>query len=347
MKPFLRVSWIIPALASVFLLAFTPMLGKREEAQHRTQPQPFVRAQPIQGASPDVYLVDVTVLNISSIDLTAGTYAVDFYISFICRKPPCRNEPNWDIMNATEVIEPEDQGTSIPFKIYDYRLKATLIGLVDYTFHPFDYLYVDIFIEDKKYGSEDLTYEYHSLEVDPMLFNPSGWYYRPERNGGETFAVTYAGDPTAYARLNMWLFLERDPFGAFMKSIFAALVIVMVGMLSYLMRVEDAGERLALTSSTLVAVVLYHISLVAGVPATGYLTFVDKFMIATYVVVFLSLAVSVQAMVYVNNGQKKKAEILHKRTRWTVPILWILLMAYVFLYHLIIPYNKLIQTGGG
>jgi hypothetical protein len=160
-------------------------------------------------------------------------------------------------------------------------------------------------------------------------------------------AISYPLDETKYDRIDIWMFLERDRFGAFMKTIFAALVIVLVGMLSYLLRVEDAKERLALTSSTLVAIVLYHISLVASVPATGYLTFVDKFMVATYVVIFLSLVVSVLLMVYVNNGQNARAEKLHLRTRWTIPVLWILLMAYVFVFQLAIPYNRLLLIGGG
>ncbi|MFN8414626.1 MAG: hypothetical protein U0Z26_19770 [Anaerolineales bacterium] len=297
--------------------------------------------------SGDVYLVDITALNISGIDLSAGTYDVDFYITFICKTPPCTHEPAWDVMNSTEEISPQDQGTSIPFKEYDYRLKTTLIAKVDYQFYPFDYLYIEMFIEDKEHTSQELTYQLDSIEVDSMLFNPSGWYYRPQYNGGETNPVSYFGDPETFDRLDVWMFLERDRFGAFMKTIFAAIVIVMIGMLSFLMRPDSVTERLGLTSSTLVAIVLYHISLVAGVPATGYLTFVDKFMIATYVVVFFSLVVSVMLMVNVNKGNLERAEKIHQLTRWTVPSVWILLMIYVFVFELVIPYQQLLVAGGG
>jgi len=70
-------------------------------------------------------------------------------------------------------------------------------------------------------------------------------------------------------------------------------------------------------------------------------------MVATYVVIFLSLVVSVLLMVYVNNGQNARAEKLHLRTRWTIPVLWILLMGYVFVFQLAIPYNRLLLIGGG
>lgn len=296
---------------------------------------------------PDVYYVYITVLNISNIDLSAGTYAVDFFISFICETPPCQYEPHWDVMNATEIIDPEDQGTTIPFEEYDFRLKTTLIGYVDYTFYPFDYLYVDIIIEDKEYSSDQLVYRSAVVDVDPMLFNPSGWYYKPQYNGSENDIAVYPNDDVSYNRLYIWLFMERDRFSGFMKTIFAALVIVLVGMLSFLMKAEAAGERLALVSSTLVAVVLYHISLVSGVPATGYLTFIDKFMIGTYAVVFISLVVSVAMMVYKNNDQLDKAEQLHRRTRWVIPLLWVFLMVGVFVVELILPYSQMLSANGG
>ncbi len=325
------------SLAATFLLAFNPMTAHQENAS------PMPQAQ----SKPDVYLIDITVLNISAIDLNAGTYTVDMFISLVCQNAPCQHEPNWDVMNATEDVDPIDQGTSIPFTSYDYRLKTTLIGLVDYSFYPFDYLYIEMFIEDKKLDSNQINYQLASLEVDAMLFNPSGWFYKPEQNGFAVTLVSYPTDTKQFDRIDIWMFLERDRFGAFMKTIFAALVIVLVGMLSYLLRVEDANERLALTSSTLVAIVLYHISLVASVPATGYLTFVDKFMVANYVVIFISLVVSVMLMVYFNNEENEKAKRLHLRTRWSVPLLWVFLMAYVFIFQLIIPYNNLLLAGGG
>jgi hypothetical protein len=69
-------------------------------------------------------------------------------------------------------------------------------------------------------------------------------------------------------------------------------------------------------------------------------------MVATYVVIFLSLMVSVLLMVYVNNQQIHRAEKLHLNTRWTIPALWVVLMIYVFVFQLAIPYNRLLLSGG-
>lgn len=329
---------LIFLFAVIFVLsAFAPMRTAPKEQHARL-------ARHTAQTSADVYNVQVIVLNLFDIDLNAGTYSMDFYLMFSCADSPCEREPKWDVLNSTSGLDVQDQGTSIPFTYYEYRVKADMIGRVDYTYYPFDYLYVDVYIEDKEYSSDEISYEYSSIIVDPYLFNPAGWFHNKNYDGGATYVIEYGDPDITFDRLNLWLFLERDWFGAFMKTVFAAIVIVMIGMLSYLMKTNATTERLALVSSTLVAIVLYHISLVAGVPATGYLTFIDKFMIWTYLIVFLSLVVSVMMMVLVNGGKQEKAERLHAQTRWLVPLLWIAIMAYVFIFELIIPYKQLLTA---
>ena len=336
-KSFRYLSFLFIALIAIVLSAFAP--ARKQVSEHGTF---RASAEPAAQSASDVYEVEIIVLNLFNIDLNAGTYSMDFYLMLTCKDAPCEREPEWDVLNSTSGLDVQDQGVGVPFEYYEYRVKADMIGRVDYQFYPFDYLYIDVFIEDKSYDSTQLSYEYLNISVDPHLFNPAGWRHNGNYDSGETYAIYY-GDPTVtYDRLAIWLFLERDWFGAFMKTIFAAIVIVMIGMLSYLMKADATTERLALVSSTLVAIVLYHISLVSGVPATGYLTFIDKFMIWTYLIVFLSLVVSVIMMVYVNAGKQEKAERLHSWTRWVVPSLWIVIMTCVFIFELFIPYNQLL-----
>ena len=338
-KSFRYLSFLFVALTAIVLSAFAPV---RKPANEHDVFHGSLAPAAQSGA--DVYDVEIIVLNLFNIDLNAGTYSMDFYLMFTCEDAPCERVPEWDVLNSTSGLDIQDQGVSVPFEYYEYRVKADMIGRVDYKFYPFDYLYIDVFIEDKSYDSSQLSYEFLNVTVDQNLFNPAGWLHNGGYDGGETYVIFYGDPAITYDRLDVWLFLERDWFGAFMKTIFAAIVIVMIGMLSYLMKADATTERLALVSSTLVAIVLYHISLVSGVPATGYLTFIDKFMIWTYLIVFLSLVVSVMMMVYVNAGKQEKAERLHSWTRWVVPALWIVIMASVFIFELIIPYNKLLTN---
>lgn len=344
MKNFLRNSWLGLSVFAVLMMLVIPVWHPVHAREQQKGGEP-AQSSAMQTAK-DVYLVEVIVLNLSSIDLTTGTYSMDFYLMFTCETQPCAREPQWDILNSVS-LETEDQGVTRQFEYYEYRVKAELIGKVDYNFYPFDYLYVDLYIEDKEAESSELAYQYTGISVDQVLFNPAGWYHNQAYDGAEEFNITYGDPEEEYARLNVWLFLERDWLGAFIKTIFAAIVIVMIGMLSFLMKADAISERLALVSSTLVAVVLYHISLVASVPATGYLTFTDKFMVWTYLIVFASLIISVLMMIYANAGKADLAERIHARTRLLIPIVWVVIMIYVFAAELYIPYNIMLATDHG
>ena len=344
MKKFLRTSWLGLTIFAILSLLVLPTWRSVQAREPRMFGE-TARSSAARSAR-DVYLVEVIVLNLSSIDLTTGTSSMDFYLMLTCETPPCSREPAWDILNSVS-LESEEQGTSREFEYYEYRVKAELIGKVDYTFYPFDYLYVDLYIEDKEASSSEVAYKFQDISVDSVLFNPAGWYHCPTYDGAETFDVMYGNAGDQFSRLNVWLFLERDWFGAFIKTIFAAIVIVLIGMLSFLMKADAISERLALISSTLVAVVLYHISLVASVPATGYLTFTDKFMVWTYLIVFASLIVSVLMMIYSNAGKIELAERIHMRTRFLIPIVWVVIRVYVFAFDLFIPYNIMTSTNEG
>ena len=150
-----------------FLLAFTTTPVKQMVASST----PAVDSAP---AGLDVYLVDITLLNISDINISAGTFQVDMYVKFVCKDPPCQYEPHWDVMNAVQDIAPVEQGTSVPFQSYNYRLKTSMIGSVDYTYYPFTYICFHVFIEDKMYNNQELTYKLNSLRPDKVLFNPAG-----------------------------------------------------------------------------------------------------------------------------------------------------------------------------
>lgn len=327
-KLFCQRPWFLLVLPALFALAFFPSQSQAAQAQ-----------PPAQAES--IYDVAIILLNISNIDIGAGSYDLDFYISFYCAEPPCASEPNWDIMNTMDKIEPALQGAPIPFDEYHYRVKAKLLGYIDYTFYPFDYLLVDLYIEDKELGSSSIAYRLSSITTDRYLFNPKGWNYTLDPNAWQTEDISYFAEAETYSRLNISLLLEREWSGAFMKTLFAAIVIVLIGLLAFLMRHDESTERLALTSSTMLGIILYNLSITSNLPTIGYMTFTDKFMIVCYVTVFLSLLVSVLLMVFINLEQHELAQKLHRATRWIIPTLWVLAMALVFAFGLFAPYQAM------
>jgi hypothetical protein len=116
-----------------------------------------------------------------------------------------------------------------------------------------------------------------------------------------------------------------------MKGLFAAIVIVAVGMLSFLMNESEARDRIALTSGTLASAIFYHMTLTASVPPVGYLTYADRFMILQYVFITAALGSAISLFLLQrteNNTAEHKilAAQIHRTTRWMIPSFWIVAM---------------------
>jgi hypothetical protein len=90
--------------------------------------------------------------------------------------------------------------------------------------------------------------------------------------------------------------------------------------------------RLATISSSLVASAMFHISIASQIPPVGYLTFADKFMMLTYMILLLSFFLNIAIFVMQSKGKKETAHRFHK---WCymlvfnlVPILYVCLFLF-------------------
>jgi hypothetical protein len=98
------------------------------------------------------------------------------------------------------------------------------------------------------------------------------------------------------------------------------------------MKPDVAGERLALTSSTLLALILFHINLNSSIPPLNILTFADKFMIVNYIAAAISTGIAAILLVLNDNGQHEAAARLNGWSRWIMPPLWAILLLLITNY---------------
>ena len=250
-------------------------------------------------------------------------------------------------MNATGGAEIEEQTSDTKGDtVHYYRIRVPLASNLILKDFPFDYHYLTMHMEDKILGEDELTYQFDPSKsgVDDFAI-VSGWEVEKTLNG-EIIPHNYAIYESPYSRLVFSVAIYHPWFSSFMKGLFAAVVIIMVGMLSFLMKYDEIGERLALTSSTLVGAILFHLTLTASIPPVGYMTFADKFMLANYVILFAALAVTVRLMLFVNAEQHEKAQKLHVYTQWLIPALWLALTVYLIVFGMSIPLWEYIAKFG-
>ncbi len=122
--------------------------------------------------------IGLYVLNVGGLDLTTGSYWMDFYLTILCDKP-CKPQP--DIMNAAGEPEIEDQtGGTHGGTFYSFRIRADMLTAMDLADFPFDEHKLVVLIEDKVAGVEDLSFwaDDTLAGVDENV-NVAGWTLKP------------------------------------------------------------------------------------------------------------------------------------------------------------------------
>lgn len=324
-----RRMWMVyVALLVVFLLALSPILLRSAQAAKPATPQPAPAIIQDSQNKTEFVKIGVYVMSVGALDMLTGSYKMDFYLSFKC--PKACDPSKFDIMNA-QSFEWEDQtGDNLNGTFYSYRVRADLLTELDLRHYPFDSHELPVKIEDKQLTTDKLVFvpdeKLSGIDENVVV---SGWQLSPVWYE-EVVDHDYTIFGESYSRYRFYVTIHHPWFASFMKGLFAAIVIVMVGMLSFLMRYNEISERLALTTSTLVGAILYHLTLTSSIPPVGYLTFADEFMIINYVIIFAALFVTIMLMWYVNEGNRDaEARRLHERTRWVIPGAWVVLMIVV------------------
>lgn len=259
-------------------------------------PAPAAAGSPTAARGPAVIRVGVYLLNVGKLDIGAGTYSMDLYVSFRC-DTDC-NPSNFDVLNGRVTAEKNDDDPR--FKVY--RLRGELMSQFDLRSFPFDAHRLSISFEDRLLQDTQLVYEpdlpmtgiHPSAVVVGWKLDPS-WQVRVDRD-------TYAVYGQSYSRVTFSIGAHRPRLSAFLKNLTPALIIAMSGFLALLMGADKATPRLTLTTSALVGSVLFHINMTSSMPPIGYLTFGDRFMLINYLGLVVVLMVNVRVLAITESG---------------------------------------------
>jgi len=295
---------------------------------HKSFPDPPTADQ-LDGK--EAVKIGVYILSVGNLDTTISRYSVDFFLNFACVTPGC-DPSNFDLMNAGAGPEIEDQSDEAEAgQYYYYRIRATMRTNLDLRNFPFDSHDLEIEIEDKNKTDAEYVYivDPEQSGIDSSVY-VAGWDLEPSITGNVT-SHNYDVYEEAYSRARFHISIGHPWFSSFMKGLFAAIVIVAVGMLSFLMKPEDAGDRIELTSATLASAIFYHLTLTSSIPPVGYLTYADRFMILQYIFITIALVVAVglfllQSGKDADTDQMELVNQIHNTTRWSIPLLWVVSM---------------------
>ncbi len=273
------------------------------------------------AAQPEVIKVGIYLIRAGSLDISTGAIDVDFYIEFACPSE-CGDKTDFEIINGTNKSKPVLLADADSKTNPTYRVAATVFQEVNLRQYPFDSHEIKIIIESSNYDSTQVAYEVNNATtaIDPNVFI-LGWDldHTPK---AEIVDQYYKAWNLHYTRYEFKANLSKPPLAGWLKGLLPAIFIALGSLFALYITSKNIGNRVTIITSALVASVLYHLNFTSRVPAIGYLTFGDTFMIINYIIILISLALTIWS---IRTENAELAARVNKTEIILLPILWIVL----------------------
>ncbi|MCX7806503.1 MAG: hypothetical protein N3A38_15150 [Planctomycetota bacterium] len=250
--------------------------------------------------------VGVYILNMGKLDVTSGSFSVDFYLSL--KSEGGEIPETFEFLNGRAAsIEKLLDRPSEKF----YRVLANLTTPIDFQRFPFDAQQLQIVIEDKQNTIGEVVYVPDGTEsgMDPGVFFPgwkiTGWTSHSGRHDYPPYGETFS-------KYVFTVNIERIKLNSFIKTFLPVLFMMLIVASSFILNPDQSNTRLATISSSLVASAMFHISISNQIPPVAYLTFADKFMLTTYFILLSSFFLNIAIFVLQSREKKEPAARFHR-----------------------------------
>jgi len=282
---------------------------------------------PDQANEPTKVLVGIYVLNIGKLDMSTGSYTIDFYIDLVSDRP--YSIENIEFMNgyvnsiAKNLDDPHEK---------TYRIQASLFTNVNLRSYPFDEHKLPIEIEDRINTTRSLIYVFDaknsSIDSDATLI---GWELKGFSGG--SIPHFYSIYNATFSRFVFDVDIKRETATSGVKLLLPVFLIILVSLLSLLFKGDRVSTRITVNSTMLLATILLHLRMEEGLPSISYLTFADEFMVLTYVILIAVLISGVLLALYSERKDYQRANDIYKYSLRIIPIITIAL--YIVLFSLL------------
>jgi hypothetical protein len=270
--------------------------------------------------------VGVLLVNVEKVDLAASSYRLDFYLWFRFNSSEIGLDDvkEFEFVNGYptkyEIYSSEEQG------YLEYRVRGDFIKTFDFSRYPYETHKLTIELEHKNLNASFLSFEADPTSNVDDTVNVAGWEIEgfdasvtEHSYGNETYSETYS-------RFIFSITLKRPVISSFIKSALPIAVITTISLLAFFISPQNFAQRIGLGVTTLLSATAFHLSLLSGIPPTGYLTLADRMMLAVYTIFLYNLSVSVYIMKLVDAKKTEDAQKFNKKALKILPILIIVLI---------------------
>jgi len=259
----------------------------------------------------DVVFVGLDFFRINDVNLQKMAFDAEFFLWFKWMSDKI-NVEEITILNASassRALLKEDLGASVKYRAY--RCKGSYVNSFNLEYFPFDRQSLPVTLGHKSKNSTHvmLVVDSRHMAFDPVQeIYPQEWtYVNKEHDAGmHRFDSTY-GDPDYrlgkgykskiyFSTATVSVTLKRIILPYLFNTFLPLLVILLITVFIFRIPVEQFALRFNLSMTSLLSVLVYHLTQKSALPRIGYLMALDYYFIVAYMFVLTLIAFNVFAM---------------------------------------------------
>jgi hypothetical protein len=240
---------------------------------------------------------------------------------------PFTNQFRWHKTFWIHQWFPDKNWSWLKLFIPGYRVKGAFITSFDFSRYPFESHLLPVQLEHNNHDITELVYVPDLDSGTEKSANVAGWNLGSLQTG-----VTEHDYPDqTFSRFTFSVTIAKPLVSAFIKSVLPLSVITAISLLALFIAPQNFTMRITLAVTTLLAATTFHLSLLSGIPTTGYLTFADRIMIGVYALFLYNLASSVFIMRLVDAKKPEDALKIKGRAIKFLPVMVAIMAVLVIL----------------
>jgi len=130
--------------------------------------------------------------------------------------------------------------------------------------------------------------------------------------------------------------ITRDRSFFIFKVILPLVLIVMMSWLVFWIDPSLAGSQISVSVTAMLTMIAYRFALAGMMPRLNFLTSLDYFVLASTLIVFLSMIEVVYTAYLSTNGQLEKARKIDRTARWIAPLIYFFMAAETLYFRVLI-----------
>lgn len=309
---------VTTAVFAMFLLSLFALIAKPADAQTSED-------APTNASGAAHVTVGVWLNNVEKIDLAGNSYRIDFYLwfSFDPSQISLAQVRQFEFINGAPTRTEIDSNNSY----LEYRIKGDFITSFDFSQYPFESHQLPVQIEHNNLVITQLVYVPDPESGTEKTATVAGW------NLGElqTDTVEHSYPDQTFSRFTFGVTIAKPLVSSFIKNVLPISVITAISLLALFIAPQNFTMRITLAVTTLLAATTFHLSMLSGIPMTGYLTFADKIMIGVYSLFLYNLSSSVVIMRLVDTKKPEDALKIKSKAIKFLPVMIIIMAVLVIL----------------